>query len=158
MILIKHNLMNRKLKIFVIMLTILFGGLSQLYSQEQTAYHKQLIEIKKSLLQDLTVSEGILTEEFWKNNKDVLNEKEADGFLEQLVEATVKELLLGVWSLETSKKTAAKFINKFIENVLDAKKLKSTNASEKELDDAQEESINQFVTKWYGLKMMIETD
>jgi len=140
--------MKRNLKIGVIMLVTCFCGLSQLYSQEQTAYQKKLIEIKKSFVKECLIAGNRWSEKF-ETELNNLSEKELNDFLPM-----IKMGLAGI-----SKETAVKIINKFLADVSNAKKLKSTDVAKKEFDDGRERRINQFVDELKEMKnLLIEMD
>jgi signal recognition particle GTPase len=141
--------MNQKLKIFVIMLIVCFCGISQLYSQEQTAYHKQLIEIKRAFTKEVLIA--LLGSENWTEKSETsqknYNEKDLDEMFQDCKEALMNPNI--------QRETAVKIINKLVEDVSSAKKLKSTDATKKEFDDARERKINRDVEDFKGVKKMI---
>ena len=139
--------MNQKLKIFVIMFIICFCGFSQLYSQEQTAYQKKLIEIKRSFLKECLIAS------YGQENWSEKLETGLNNYSEKELNESLPMLKIGLAGLP--KETAVKIVNKFIDDVANAKKIKSTDATKKEFDDAREKKINEFVSELKEMKKLL---
>lgn len=136
--------MNQKIKAFLVIFAVCFFGLSQLYSQEQTAYHKKIFELKKSL-----IKECLIVSDNWSENI----ETEFNNFSEKEIDEILQMIKLGFAGLQ--KETAVKIINKFISDVENAKKLKSTDEVRREFDDAREKRINQYVNELKEVKKLL---